>query len=204
MYRRWGKRILDVGLAMLLVLLTIPIVIPTIIALILVNRGNPFFLQVRPGLEEKEFTLVKFKTMRDTFDRLGNLLPDNQRMTRLGRFIRKTSIDELPQLWNVLKGDMSLVGPRPLLVEYLPLYSRDQTRRHLVKPGITGWAQVNGRNSISWTEKFDMDVWYVDNQSLPLDMRIMLRTAKNVLFRKGINNSDTVPMPRFEGNQVEF
>lgn len=138
--------------------------------------------------------------MRDAVDNEGNQLPDNERMTKLGQILRKTSIDELPQLWNVLKGEMSLVGPRPLLVEYLPLYDERQARRHLVKPGITGWAQINGRNSLSWTGKFDLDIWYVDHLSLHLDAKILLLTLKNVLFRKGINNSENVPMPRFTGN----
>jgi undecaprenyl phosphate N,N'-diacetylbacillosamine 1-phosphate transferase len=200
MYRRWGKRILDVGLAGFLVVITIPVVVLTIFALIIVNRGKPFFFQKRPGFQEKVFTLVKFKTMRDTFDHHGNLLPDNQRMTKMGSFIRKTSIDELPQLWNVLKGDMSLVGPRPLLVEYLSLYNGRQARRHLVKPGITGWAQINGRNSLSWSEKFDLDIWYVDHLSLHLDAKILLLTIKNVLFRKGVNHLENLPMPKFTGN----
>ena len=193
---------MDVGLAAFLVLFTIPVIIPTIVALIFVNRGNPFFFQDRPGFNEKIFTLVKFKTMRDIFDDQGNLLPDNQRMTKLGVFVRKSSIDELPQLWNVLKGDMSIVGPRPLLVEYLPLYNQNQKRRHLVKPGITGWAQVNGRNSISWDEKFGLDGWYVENLSFALDFKILANTVKNVLTRKGINNSDSVPMPKFKGNKI--
>lgn len=193
---------MDVGLAAFLVLFTIPVIIPTIVALVFVNRGNPFFFQDRPGFNEKIFTLVKFKTMRDIFDDQGNLLPDNQRMTKLGVLVRKSSIDELPQLWNVLKGDMSLVGPRPLLVEYLPLYTQRQARRHIVKPGITGWAQVNGRNSLSWKEKFDLDVWYVENLSFALDFKILTNTVKNVLTRKGINNSDSVPMPKFKGNKI--
>ncbi|EMS32427.1 Lipid carrier : UDP-N-acetylgalactosaminyltransferase [Mariniradius saccharolyticus AK6] len=200
MYRGWGKRFLDVFLAGIMLILSAPIFIIATLALATINRGNPLFLQPRPGLHGKVFTLVKFKTMRDAFDHQGNLLPDNQRITKLGSFMRKASIDELPQLWNVLKGEMSLVGPRPLLVEYLPLYDEKQARRHLVKPGITGWAQINGRNSLSWSEKFDLDIWYVDHISLHLDTKILLLTIKNVLFRKGVNNSENVSMPKFTGN----
>lgn len=200
MYRGWGKRFLDVFLAGVILVLSAPIFIIATLALATVNRGNLLFSQPRPGLHGKVFTLVKFKTMRDAFDHQGNLLPDNQRITKLGSFIRRASIDELPQLWNVLKGEMSLVGPRPLLVEYLPLYDERQARRHLVKPGITGWAQINGRNSLSWREKFDLDIWYVDHISLHLDTKILLLTIKNVLFRKGVNNSENLPMPKFTGN----
>lgn len=200
MYRGWGKGFLDFFLAGILLVLSAPIFIVATLALATVNRGNPFFFQPRPGLHGKVFTLVKFKTMRDAFDREGNPLPDSQRVTRLGALIRKASIDELPQLWNVMKGEMSLVGPRPLLVEYLPLYNDKQARRHLVKPGITGWAQVNGRNTLSWNEKFDLDVWYVDHVSFITDIKILALTIKNVLSRTGVNHSDSIPMPKFTGN----
>ena len=200
MYLRWGKRVLDVCLAGIMLALSMPIFMIATIAFAIANRGNPFFLQARPGLHGKIFTLVKFKTMRDDFDLEGNPLPDSERMTKLGSLVRKTSIDELPQIWNVLKGEMSLVGPRPLLVEYLPLYNQMQARRHLVRPGITGWAQVNGRNRLSWTEKFALDAWYVDHVSPRLDIKILILTAKNVMTRKGVNNSDKIPMPKFIGN----
>jgi lipopolysaccharide/colanic/teichoic acid biosynthesis glycosyltransferase len=201
MYKSIGKRLLDFFLAAMMAALSSPIVLLTTFVLAIVNRGNPFFFQVRPGYQGRLFLLVKFKTMRDQYDSQGYQLPDHKRITRVGRVVRKTSIDELPQLWNVLKGDMSLVGPRPLLVEYLPLYSASQARRHVVRPGITGWAQVNGRNSLTWREKFDLDVWYVDNFSFALDLRILFMTIKNVLIRKDIDNSSEVPMPKFTGNE---
>lgn len=200
MYRGWGKRFLDVFLAGIMLLLSAPIFIVAAFALATVNRGNPFFFQIRPGLHGKLFTLVKFKTMRDAFDHEGNPLPDSERMTKLGALIRKASIDELPQLWNVMKGEMSLVGPRPLLVEYLPLYNDKQARRHLVRPGITGWAQVNGRNSLTWNKKFELDIWYVDNLSFFTDIKILVLTIGNVLSPKGINHSESVPMPKFRGD----
>lgn len=162
--------------------------------------GSPvFFRQLRPGLHGKPFLLVKFRTMLDAFDKSGNQLPDAQRITPFGRFLRSTSLDELPELWNVLRGDMSLVGPRPLLMEYLPLYTPEQARRHEVRPGITGWAQVNGRNTLSWEEKFRLDVWYVDNQSLWLDLKILCLTVKRVLCRDGINAAGEATMPKFTG-----
>jgi lipopolysaccharide/colanic/teichoic acid biosynthesis glycosyltransferase len=177
----------------------------TIIACLLrwsYGRGGVFFTQRRAGKDEVIFKLLKFKTMNDQRNKQGILLPDAERLTALGKFIRKTSLDELPQLWNVLKGDMSLVGPRPLLPEYLPLYNDEQKRRHQVKPGITGWAQVNGRNAISWEEKFKMDVWYVENQSFWLDMKILWLTIRKVLVREGINQDGQATMEPFKGNQV--
>lgn len=162
--------------------------------------GSPImFQQIRPGHNEKPFKMVKFRSMRDAIDADGNLLPDDQRMTPFGQFLRSTSLDELPGLWNVLKGDMSLVGPRPLLVEYLPLYNTEQARRHKVKPGITGWAQVNGRNAISWEDKFKLDVWYVDNQSIFLDLKILLLTVKKVVIRDGITGDGEVTTSKFIG-----
>ena len=164
--------------------------------------GSPvLFTQVRPGLHGKPFKMVKFRTMTDTRGPDGQLLPDAERITPFGRWLRATSLDELPELWNVLRGDMSLVGPRPLLMEYLPLYSPEQARRHEVRPGITGWAQVNGRNAISWADKFALDVWYVDHRSLWLDVRILWLTVRKVLVRDGISASGDATMPKFEGNK---
>ncbi len=190
-------------------LLTIPgtlVILPFLLLLALLVRifhGSPlFFTQVRPGRHGKPFRMYKFRTMTDARDAAGNLLPDHERLTPLGRFLRATSLDEFPELINVLKGDMSLVGPRPLLMEYLPRYSPEQNRRHDVKPGMTGWAQVNGRNAISWDEKFRLDVWYVDNWSVWLDIRILAITMLNVVLRKGINHTSTETMPFFEGSKV--
>lgn len=164
--------------------------------------GSPvFFRQTRPGLSGKPFEMIKFRTMLDATDKHGNPLPDDQRMTPFGSFLRATSLDELPELWNVLKGDMSLVGPRPLLMEYLPLYSKEQFRRHEVRPGVTGWAQVNGRNAISWEDKFKLDVWYVDNQSFWLDLKILFLTVKKVLVRDGISGEGEVTMSKFTGTK---
>lgn len=189
-------------------LLTIPgtlVILPFLLVLALLVRifhGSPlFFTQVRPGRHGKPFKMYKFRTMTDARDSAGNLLPDHERLTPLGRFLRATSLDEFPELINVLKGDMSLVGPRPLLMEYLPRYSPEQNRRHEVKPGMTGWAQINGRNAISWDEKFMLDVWYVDNWSLWLDIRILAITMLNVVLRKGINHNSTETMPFFDGNK---
>lgn len=165
------------------------------------NLGSPIlFKQTRPGLYGEPFEMVKFRTMLDAYDEQGNPLPNEQRHTKFGNFLRSTSLDELPELWNVLKGDMSLVGPRPLLTDYLPLYNEEQAHRHNVRPGVTGWAQVNGRNAISWEEKFKLDTWYVDNQSLLLDLKIILMTLKKVVVKEGVNASDTVTMTRFTGN----
>lgn len=166
------------------------------------NLGSPvLFRQVRPGMHGKPFEMIKFRTMLDAVDAQGNVLPDEVRLTPFGRFLRSTSLDELPELWNVLKGDMSLVGPRPLLMEYLPLYSPEQARRHEARPGVTGWAQINGRNAISWEDKFKLDVWYVDNQSLWLDIRIIFLTVKKVLVREGISAAGDATMPIFKGKQ---
>lgn len=175
-----------------------------IVVAVLVQRklGSPIlFSQTRPGKGGKPFKMVKFRTMKDAVDEEGNTLPDSERMAPFGRFLRSTSLDELPELWNVLKGDMSLVGPRPLLMDYLPLYSREQYRRHEVRPGITGWAQVNGRNAISWDEKFELDVWYVDNQSFWLDLKILFLTVAKVVARDGISGEGEVTMSKFTGSK---
>jgi len=175
-----------------------------IVMALLIRRemGSPvLFRQMRPGLHGKPFQMVKFRTMRDTIDADGDPLPDAERLTRLGRFLRSSSLDELPELWNVLKGEMSLVGPRPLLMEYLPLYSPAQARRHEVRPGVTGWAQVNGRNAISWCEKFALDVWYVENRSLRLDLKIIWLTIRKVIKRDGISASGEATMPKFTGDK---
>ncbi|RON06747.1 sugar transferase [Pseudomonas brassicacearum] len=163
--------------------------------------GPVLFRQVRPGLNGKPFEMVKFRTMKDAYDAKGEPLPDAERMTPFGAFLRSSSLDELPELWNVLKGEMSLVGPRPLLMEYLPLYSPEQFRRHEARPGVTGWAQINGRNALSWNEKFNLDVWYVDNQSLKLDIKIILLTLKKVVVREGISADGEVTMSKFTGNK---
>lgn len=194
------KSLADLGAALVLLLLLSPIILIVTVILYFQNSGAPFFFQKRPGYRERPFMLVKFKSMTDERDAQGKLLPDNERLTEFGAFIRKTSLDELPQLFNVLKGDMSLVGPRPLLFKYLPLYSEEQQRRHDVKPGITGWAQVNGRNSISWSRKFELDVYYVDHQSFSLDMKILWLTVLKVLKREGVNQSADRPMQPFNGN----
>ena len=193
------KRSFDVVFSAMAIIFFLPfyILVATIVWIFI---GRPvFFLQKRPGLNGVPFVMVKFRTMRDALDDDGNVLPDRQRLTRVGIFLRGTSLDELPELWNVLKGDMSLVGPRPLLMEYLPLYSPLQARRHEVRPGITGWAQVNGRNALSWDEKFKLDVWYVDNQSLWLDIKILFMTVKKVLVREGISGDGEVTMSKFTG-----
>ena len=192
---------------LLLIFLSLPLVLPLyllIILLVLTQLNFPvLFRQPRPGLNGKIFNIYKFRTMTDDCDKDGILLPDEARLTKFGKFLRSTSLDELPSLWNVLKSDMSLVGPRPLLLEYLPLYSSQQSRRHEVKPGITGWAQVNGRNAITWSEKFDLDVWYVDNQSIWLDIKILWLTVKKVIIRDGINQVGQSTMESFKGNDNE-
>lgn len=196
---RGVKRLFDIliGGSMLLLLLPLLLVLSLLIFL---RMGRPvLFRQTRPGLRGRSFEMLKLRTMRDAVDRDGNPLADSERITPLGQFLRSTSLDELPELWNVLKGDMSLVGPRPLLMEYLPLYSAEQARRHEVRPGVTGWAQVNGRNALSWEQKFALDVWYVDNRSLALDGRIMVMTLVKVLKRDGISADGEATMPRFEG-----
>jgi undecaprenyl phosphate N,N'-diacetylbacillosamine 1-phosphate transferase len=204
MYARFGKRFLDIAVAGLGLLMLLPVLLLVALVLAAANRGSPFFWQVRPGQigpdgREQLFTLVKFKTMNDRRDAAGQLLPDAQRLTPVGTWIRKTSLDELPQLWNVLRGDMSLIGPRPLLVEYLPLYAPAQRRRHKVRPGITGWAQVNGRNTLSWPDKFAYDVWYVDNLSWTLDMKIVFLTLSKVLRSEGISSGTSATMEKFTG-----
>ena len=186
-------------LSFILLLLSLPLLVIVGILLIFQNRGNPLFFQYRPGQYEKRFSIIKFKTMTDEKDNEGEFLPDNERLTNLGSFIRKTSLDELPQLLNVLKGDMSLVGPRPLLFKYIPLYSKEQKRRHEVKPGITGWAQVNGRNTISWTKKFEYDVYYVNNISFLLDLKIIWLTLMKVIKKEGVNQTKDRPMQPFTG-----
>jgi lipopolysaccharide/colanic/teichoic acid biosynthesis glycosyltransferase len=193
------KRLLDFSTALLgLFALALPLLL--LIVLIRLKLGSPaFFRQTRPGLHGQPFEMVKFRTMTDARGADGALLPDAERLTPFGRFLRATSLDELPELWNVLKGDMSLVGPRPLLMEYLPLYSPEQARRHTVRPGVTGWAQVNGRNAISWEEKFALDVWYVDHQSLALDLKILWLTVKKVLLREGISAVGEATMGKFTG-----
>lgn len=194
------KRFIDTVISALLLITTLPILLITSIAIV-IKIGNPvLFKQTRPGKDGKPFEILKFRTMTDEKDINGELLPDDQRMTKTGSIIRKTSIDELPQLINVLKGDLSLVGPRPLLIEYLHLYTDEQKKRHLVKPGITGWAQVNGRNAISWEDKFKLDVWYVENQSFKLDMYILYKTFYNVIKRKDISASNHVTIEPFKGS----
>ena len=197
------KRIFDLVVTFFGLLLLLPVI--TLTALILIsNLGLPiFFKQSRPGLNRKIFNIYKFRTMTNECDKDGILLPDALRLNKFGKFLRSTSLDELPSLWNVLKSDMSLVGPRPLLLEYLSLYSAQQARRHEVKPGITGWAQVNGRNAITWGEKFDLDVWYVDNQSIWLDIKILWLTVKKVIMRDGINQVGQSTMENFKGNDNE-
>jgi lipopolysaccharide/colanic/teichoic acid biosynthesis glycosyltransferase len=194
------KIIFDFLVGILAFLILFPLFALVAIILAFRNQGTPFFTQVRSGKHGKLFKMVKFKTMNDLKDDNGVLLSDHIRMTKMGRFVRETSLDELPQLFNVIKGDMSLVGPRPLLVEYLPLYNAEQMRRHDVKPGITGWAQINGRNALTWPEKFELDLWYVDNQSFFLDIKILLLTIKKVFKREGISSSTTVTMEKFTGN----
>ena len=194
------KRLIDILASGLALIILSPVII---VVAILVNSklGSPiFFQQVRPGLGGKPFKMVKFRTMLDAVDSQGNPLPDEVRLTDFGKFLRSTSLDELPELWNVLKGDMSLVGPRPLLMEYLPLYSADQARRHEVRPGVTGWAQINGRNAISWEQKFELDTWYVDNQSLWLDIKILFLTVWKVVHRDGISAAGEATMSRFMGS----
>jgi undecaprenyl phosphate N,N'-diacetylbacillosamine 1-phosphate transferase len=200
MYQKFFKRLLDFTLAVIGSIGALPILIPTAILLTIANRGTPFFFQARPGKNGRIFTIVKFKTMNDKKDEHGQLLPDAKRLTTIGRLIRKSSIDEIPQLWNVLIGDMSLVGPRPLLPEYLPLYNDFQKRRHEVRPGITGWAQVNGRNAVSWEQKFEYDVWYVDHVSFLLDVKILLLTVKKVFKKEGIAVEGASTIGRFKGN----
>ncbi|WP_042492089.1 sugar transferase [Aequorivita sublithincola] len=203
MYKSITKPTFDFFCALLGLLVLSPIFLIAWIGLAIANNGKPFFYQRRPGKRERIFTIIKFKTMNDKRSADGQLLPDAKRLTAIGSFVRKTSLDELPQLLNVLKGDMSFVGPRPLLPEYLPLYSETQRKRHNVKPGITGWAQVNGRNAISWEQKFAYDVWYVAHQSFALDLQILFRTVKKVFKSEGISQTGQVTTERFLGNAKE-
>lgn len=201
MYKNFFKRLLDFCIVFTALLIIWPILLVITIWLHFANKGaGSFFFQERPGKNGKIFKVIKFKTMTDERDEKGNLLPDAQRLTKVGQFVRSTSIDELPQLINVLKGDMALIGPRPLLIQYLPLYSKEQARRHEVRPGITGWAQCNGRNAISWKKKFELDVWYVDHCSFMLDLKIILLTIKKVLVREGISQEGNATMEAFNGN----
>jgi len=200
MYKNYLKRIFDFVVALIGITFLLPIFLIVMIGLFISNNGKPFFFQQRPGRNGKIFKIIKFKTMNDKKDSNGNLLSDAERLTAIGSFVRKTSLDEIPQLINVLKGDMSLIGPRPLLVQYLPLYNEHQARRHDVRPGITGWAQVNGRNAISWNQKFDYDVWYVENISLMLDVKIFFLTAKKVFIREGVSADGHVTIEPFQGN----
>lgn len=200
MYKIFFKRFLDGITASCGLLLLSPIILVTTAGLYIANQGKPFFFQLRPGLHGTIFKIVKFKTMNDKKDGAGNLLSDGERLTKIGKFLRKTSLDEIPQLINVIKGEMSIIGPRPLLPEYLTLYSKIQYRRHEVKPGITGWAQVNGRNAISWQQKFEYDVWYVDNISFLLDLKIVFLTAKKVFKSEGINSEGQITTEAFKGN----
>ena len=199
MYKKYFKRLFDFFAAFLVLMLTSPLFLITMVILFIQNAGKPFFFQERPGMNQKPFFIIKFKTMNDKKDANGKLLQDNERITFFGKWIRKMSIDELPQLINVLKGDMSLIGPRPLLFKYIPLYSKTQNRRHEVRPGITGWAQVNGRNSISWTKKFELDVDYVDSMSFALDMKIFWLTIMKIVKTEGVNQTDSRPMQPFDG-----
>lgn len=200
MYKNYFKRVVDFTMALVALICLSPIFIIITIGLLFANQGRPFFLQQRPGKNERIFTIVKFKTMNNKKDDEGNFLSDAERLTKIGAFVRKTSLDEIPQLINVLKGDMSLIGPRPLLPEYLPLYNEFQNRRHEVKPGITGWAQVNGRNAISWKQKFEYDIFYVDNCSFILDFNIVYLTIKKVIKHEGISAVNSVTTEAFKGN----
>jgi lipopolysaccharide/colanic/teichoic acid biosynthesis glycosyltransferase len=200
MYKYFFKIIIDFLLAFAGLLILSPLLVFIAIALAFQNKGTPFFTQTRPGKKQKAFKIIKFKTMTDEKDATGQLLPDINRITTLGKKIRKLSLDELPQLFNVIKGDMSLIGPRPLLFKYIPLFSKEQLRRHEVKPGITGWAQVNGRNSISWKRKFELDLEYVNNVSLILDIKIIYLTVIKVINKEGVNQSDLRPMQPFDGS----
>ena len=203
MYKNFIKPVIDFVLALVGFLFLSPIFVLVTIGLFFANDGKPFFFQLRPGKNGKIFKIIKFKTMTDKKDENGNLLPDADRLTKIGSFVRKTSLDEIPQLLNVIKGDMSLVGPRPLLPKYLELYNDFQRRRNEVKPGITGWAQVNGRNSISWEKKFEYDVWYVDNVSFLLDIKILIMTVLKVVKSEGINEQGQATSNEFKGNNIE-
>ena len=200
MYRKFFKRLIDLTAGLVTFLIVSPVFVILTVLLWVSNKGTPFYTQLRPGKDCKPFRIIKFKTMNDETDASGRLLPDEKRLTAIGRIVRKTSLDEIPQLLNVIKGDMSLIGPRPLLMEYVSVYSNQQRRRHEVRPGITGWAQVNGRNTISWAEKFKLDVWYVDNLTFLLDVRIVLTTLVKVLKAEGISGRGVATVERFNGN----
>jgi undecaprenyl phosphate N,N'-diacetylbacillosamine 1-phosphate transferase len=200
-YTVFFKPLFDKIFALILLICSSPLTIPVTIILWFANNGKPFFVQKRPGKNEEIFSLIKFKTMNDKKDENGELLPDSVRLTWIGKFVRKTSLDEIPQMINVLKGNMSLIGPRPLLVQYLPLYNNEQKKRHLVKPGITGWAQVNGRNAIDWDKKFELDVWYVNNISFGLDSKIFLKTIINIVSSSGISQEGEATMSTFKGSK---
>ncbi|MEP3209493.1 MAG: sugar transferase [Maribacter sp.] len=200
MYKFFIKRVFDIIISLSVLTVLSPVFLIVFVLLCISNKGKAFFVQERPGKDEKIFKIIKFKSMNDKRGSDGKLLPDGDRITKVGQFVRKTSLDEIPQLINVLKGDMSLIGPRPLLVSYLPLYSEEQKKRHLIKPGITGWAQVNGRNSIPWKEKFELDVWYVNNVSFILDLKIIWLTVLKVVKRDGISSSTSATMEFFTGN----
>ncbi|WP_027379609.1 sugar transferase [Chryseobacterium daeguense] len=200
MYKFFFKRVIDFLIALTALIVLSPVFVIVTVLLYFANQGKPFFVQARPGLNEKIFNIIKFKTMNDKKDAQGNLLPDSERLTPVGSFIRQTSLDELPQLINVLKGDMALIGPRPLLPQYLSLYSESQRRRHSIRPGITGWAQVNGRNAISWTQKFELDLWYINNLSLATDCKVILLTLKKVIKKEGINQEGQATIEAFNGN----
>jgi undecaprenyl phosphate N,N'-diacetylbacillosamine 1-phosphate transferase len=201
MYKMYLKSIIDFSCTIIGILLLSPVFLIVTIGLYFANQGQPFFFQLRPGKNGRIFKIIKFKTMNDKKDYQGNLLSDGERLTKIGKFVRKTSLDEIPQLFNVLKGDMSLIGPRPLLPEYLPLYDEVQKRRHEVKPGITGWAQVNGRNAISWQQKFEYDVWYVENLNFLVDIKILFLTVKKVLIKEGVTQEGQATMDAFRGNK---
>ncbi|MGE4514691.1 MAG: sugar transferase [Chryseobacterium sp.] len=200
MYKNLFKRMIDFLIAFIGLIFLSPAFVVVFLVLYFQNDGKPFFFQARPGLNEKMFRIIKFKTMTDKKDDKGNLLPDAERLTKVGSFVRQTSLDEIPQLINVLKGDMSLIGPRPLLPQYLPLYNEFQKRRHEVRPGITGWAQVNGRNAISWAKKFELDVWYIDHLSFLMDCKIVILTFKKVFKKEGINKQGQATTEAFNGN----
>lgn len=201
MYKHFWKRVIDFTLSLLALAILWPILLLIAIWLHFANKGaGAFFFQERPGKDGKIFRVIKFKTMTDERDSKGDLLSDAARLTKVGKLVRSTSLDELPQLINVLKGDMALIGPRPLLIQYLPLYNKEQARRHEVRPGITGWAQVNGRNAISWTRKFELDVWYVDNISFVIDLKVIVLTIKKVLFREDINSATSATVEGFNGH----
>lgn len=201
MYKSFIKPLLEFIVSVTLFIVLLPIFLAVTVALLIANSGKPFFFQDRPGKHALIFKVIKFKTMNDRRDKSGELLPDADRLTAIGNFVRKTSLDEIPQLLNVIKGDMGIIGPRPLLPEYIPLYDKTQLRRHEVRPGITGWAQVNGRNAISWEKKFEYDVWYIDNLSFALDVKILWMTAMKVFKSEGISAEGHVTMQKFRGTQ---